>query len=271
MAEPVDYSRDREEIGAVETAADFFKRRAGNASPEDLRAFLALTCRPSPSTKFPTIFASGANPHRHADDRQLSRRSNCGRSPEPGAVLPPREIWSRQIHFGLVRTISGAWEITPEAELGTRHAVGAHKPRALRAGQDFSPPRARDAATPHRERADSARQRESPAPTIDVERKRPRPRSAVQTALGRPRRRSRISALAGRPRNLPTPIHAPRSAAPDYPPNQARHRRPCAVSTPENRVGLRSSRRRSSFPGPQSPMAHERRDRVRPTIPHPGE
>ena len=60
-------------IGAVGTAADFFKRRAGNASPEDLRAFLALTCRPSPSTKFPTIFASGANPHRHADDRQLSR------------------------------------------------------------------------------------------------------------------------------------------------------------------------------------------------------
>jgi hypothetical protein len=30
-----------QEIGAVETAADFFKRRAGNASPEDLRAFLA--------------------------------------------------------------------------------------------------------------------------------------------------------------------------------------------------------------------------------------
>ena len=30
-----------QKIGAVETAADFFKRRAGNASPEDLRAFLA--------------------------------------------------------------------------------------------------------------------------------------------------------------------------------------------------------------------------------------
>jgi hypothetical protein len=30
-----------QEIGAVETAADFFKRRSGNASPEDLRAFLA--------------------------------------------------------------------------------------------------------------------------------------------------------------------------------------------------------------------------------------
>jgi hypothetical protein len=29
-----------QKIGAVETA-DFFKRRAGNASPEDLRAFLA--------------------------------------------------------------------------------------------------------------------------------------------------------------------------------------------------------------------------------------
>ena len=30
-----------QEIGTVETAADFFKRRAGNASPEDLRASLA--------------------------------------------------------------------------------------------------------------------------------------------------------------------------------------------------------------------------------------
>jgi len=30
-----------QKIGAVETAADFFKRRAGNASPEDLKAFLA--------------------------------------------------------------------------------------------------------------------------------------------------------------------------------------------------------------------------------------
>jgi hypothetical protein len=30
-----------QKIGAVETAADFFKRRAGDASPEDLKAFLA--------------------------------------------------------------------------------------------------------------------------------------------------------------------------------------------------------------------------------------
>ena len=30
-----------QKIGAVETAADFFKRRAGNSSPEDLKAFLA--------------------------------------------------------------------------------------------------------------------------------------------------------------------------------------------------------------------------------------
>jgi hypothetical protein len=30
-----------QKIGAVETAADFFKRRAGNARPEDLQAFLA--------------------------------------------------------------------------------------------------------------------------------------------------------------------------------------------------------------------------------------
>jgi HicB family len=30
-----------QKIGAVESAADFFKRRAGNASPEDLKRFLA--------------------------------------------------------------------------------------------------------------------------------------------------------------------------------------------------------------------------------------
>jgi hypothetical protein len=30
-----------QKIGAVEAAAEFFKRRAGNARPEDLKAFLA--------------------------------------------------------------------------------------------------------------------------------------------------------------------------------------------------------------------------------------
>jgi hypothetical protein len=30
-----------QKIGAVETAADFFRRRAGDARPEDLKAFLA--------------------------------------------------------------------------------------------------------------------------------------------------------------------------------------------------------------------------------------
>jgi hypothetical protein len=30
-----------QKIGAVETAADFFKRRAGNARPENLKTFLA--------------------------------------------------------------------------------------------------------------------------------------------------------------------------------------------------------------------------------------
>jgi len=29
-----------QKVGAVETAADFFRRRAGNAQPEDLRALL---------------------------------------------------------------------------------------------------------------------------------------------------------------------------------------------------------------------------------------
>jgi hypothetical protein len=47
-----------QKIGAVEAAADFFKRRAGDARPEDLKAFLATarTSRPSPATKFPTSF-----------------------------------------------------------------------------------------------------------------------------------------------------------------------------------------------------------------------
>jgi len=32
-----------QKVGAVETAAEFFKRRAGNAKPEDLLTILALT------------------------------------------------------------------------------------------------------------------------------------------------------------------------------------------------------------------------------------
>jgi hypothetical protein len=31
-----------QKVGAVETAAEFFRRRAGNARPDDLRAILAL-------------------------------------------------------------------------------------------------------------------------------------------------------------------------------------------------------------------------------------
>ena len=44
-----------QKIGAVETAADFFKRRAGNASPEDLKAFLANTpdVPPEPGDEIP--------------------------------------------------------------------------------------------------------------------------------------------------------------------------------------------------------------------------
>ena len=44
-----------QEIGAVETAADFFKRRAGNASPEDVMAFLAdaLDVPPEPDHEIP--------------------------------------------------------------------------------------------------------------------------------------------------------------------------------------------------------------------------
>ena len=44
-----------QKIGAVETAADFFKRRAGNARPEDLRAFLAnaTDVPPEPDDEIP--------------------------------------------------------------------------------------------------------------------------------------------------------------------------------------------------------------------------
>jgi hypothetical protein len=44
-----------QKIGAVETAADFFKRLAGNASPEDLKAFLANSpdVPPEPGDEIP--------------------------------------------------------------------------------------------------------------------------------------------------------------------------------------------------------------------------
>jgi hypothetical protein len=44
-----------QKIGAFETATDFFKRRAGNASPEDLRAFLASAsdAPPEPGDEIP--------------------------------------------------------------------------------------------------------------------------------------------------------------------------------------------------------------------------
>lgn len=44
-----------QKIGAVETAADFLKRRAGDARPEDLKAFLASApdVRPEPGDEMP--------------------------------------------------------------------------------------------------------------------------------------------------------------------------------------------------------------------------
>jgi hypothetical protein len=44
-----------QKIGAVETAADFFKRRAGSASPEDLKALLASApdVPPEPGDEIP--------------------------------------------------------------------------------------------------------------------------------------------------------------------------------------------------------------------------
>jgi hypothetical protein len=52
---PVDYSHSRAEHRPVETAADFFKRAAGNASREDLRAFLASASDvpPEPGDEIP--------------------------------------------------------------------------------------------------------------------------------------------------------------------------------------------------------------------------
>jgi hypothetical protein len=52
-----------QKIGAVETAADFIKGRAGNARPEDLRALLADApdVPQSPATKFLLIFVAGSN------------------------------------------------------------------------------------------------------------------------------------------------------------------------------------------------------------------
>jgi hypothetical protein len=57
-----------QKIGAVETAADFFKRRAGNASPEDLRAFLANApdILPEPGDEIPD--------HLRATPRRVSAR-----------------------------------------------------------------------------------------------------------------------------------------------------------------------------------------------------
>ncbi len=37
-----------QKVGAVETAADFFRQRAGNARPEDLHAFLAQASNRTP-------------------------------------------------------------------------------------------------------------------------------------------------------------------------------------------------------------------------------
>jgi hypothetical protein len=44
-----------QKIGAVETAAEFFKRRAGDARPEDLKAFLAAApdVPPEPGDELP--------------------------------------------------------------------------------------------------------------------------------------------------------------------------------------------------------------------------
>lgn len=44
-----------QKVGAVETAAEFFRRRMGDARPEDLRVVLALVpdCPPDPGDELP--------------------------------------------------------------------------------------------------------------------------------------------------------------------------------------------------------------------------
>ncbi|MGA9865974.1 MAG: pilus assembly protein HicB [Acetobacteraceae bacterium] len=50
-----------QKVGAVETAADFFRRRAGDARPEDLKAFLAVApdVAPEPDDEIPDRLRAG--------------------------------------------------------------------------------------------------------------------------------------------------------------------------------------------------------------------
>jgi hypothetical protein len=65
-----------QKVSAVEMAADFFKRRAHGAGPEDLKAFLAMVpdVPPEPGDELPD----------QADDRPASRSAKKPRIAEAG-------------------------------------------------------------------------------------------------------------------------------------------------------------------------------------------
>ena len=141
-----------QKIGAVETAADFLKRRAGNASPEDLRAFLANAPDVPPEPGDEISLPSS----RHAETLVGARV--MARARRPSKRQPELEQFFMRLASHCDRRpsrrleIPGAQAVTPAAEAGTPPAGGAHTPRALRGGCRSSPPRALAAATPHRER-----------------------------------------------------------------------------------------------------------------------
>ena len=101
----MDYGPSRAEDRAVEKAADFFKRRAGNARPEDLRAFLAHApdVPPEPDDEIPDRLRA-----------RLKRASARRRSPARVACQNDS------------LEIPGAQAITPAAEAGTPPAGGVH-------------------------------------------------------------------------------------------------------------------------------------------------
>ena len=93
----VDYSHSRAEDRPVETAADFFKRAAGNASREDLRAFPASASGvpPEPGDEISLPYS------RHAETlvgaRVMARaRRPSKRQPELEQFFMPPDISLRQ-------------------------------------------------------------------------------------------------------------------------------------------------------------------------------
>ncbi len=83
-----------QKIGAVELAADFFKRRAGNASPEDLKPFLVSS--PPAGADPPGMKLTGC--HREAPTGAVAISSSRSREARDGFaefILGPREARTR--------------------------------------------------------------------------------------------------------------------------------------------------------------------------------